>query len=235
MTRLSDISMLTIGGRSRIVATIASISLITALASCRQVDDPSPVTGSGEGLQVLNATRSAIDVLVDGVPRRTALEPSVASGGIALAPGAHSVVLRAPGGGRAEVSVTTGNSVSRSVVAYEGAAGVAAGVLPDTGAVVAEGKSKVRVVNLAPNSSIDIWRTQPDYQTGIRFQFPFPYNPEPSPYFQSDAGEWNVWITPTSDWSMRLAEARLDVPSGGRRTVAVVDSSGVLRLRVLVE
>ena len=105
-----------------------------------------------------------------------------------------------------------------------------------SGAVVPPGKSKVRVVNLAPNADVDIWRTQPDYQDGIRFQFPFPFDPEPGPYFQSDAGVWHVWITPTTDASLRLHETGpIDIPSGQKRTIAVVDSAGVLRLRVLID
>ena len=96
------------------------------------------------------------------------------------------------------------------------------------------GKSKVRVINLAPNSDIDIWRTQPDWQTGIRFQFPFPFDPEPGPYFQSDAGTWHVWITPTSNAANRLHETGpVVIPGGDRRTIVVVDSAGFLRLRVL--
>ncbi len=221
-------------GCSRGSLLSAVIAAASALASCTGVDEPIR-TGDGSMLQVLNATRSALDVLVDGAPRQAALGASLASAAIPLEPGVHSVVLRSPGGARAELSVTTSQGAGRSVVAYETSGGIGGGALADTGAVVPEGKSKVRVVNLAPNSSIDVWRTQPDYQTAIRFQFPFPYNPEPSPYFQSDAGEWHVWITPTSDWSSRLSEVTLNVPSGGRRTIVVVDSAGFLRLRVLAE
>lgn len=218
---------------SRGVAVIGSLTAVMALASCSGVDDPTWIDGSS--LHVLNATKHRLDVLVDGVPEYTALDASVVTGAIALAPGVHSVVLQAVGGVRTQFSVTTARGASRSVVAYETSGGIAGGALPDTGAVVPEGKSKVRVVNLAVGSSIDIWRTQPDYQIGTRFQFPFPYGPEPGPYVQSDAGQWNVWITSTSDWSTKLAEVSLNMPSGARRTIAVVDSSGVLRLRVLAE
>jgi hypothetical protein len=78
-------------------------------------------------------------------------------------------------------------------------------------------------------------RAREDDRDSALLQFPFPYGPEPGPYVQSDAGQWNVWITSTSDWSTKLAEVSLNVPSGARRTIAVVDSSGVLRLRVLAE
>ena len=224
-----------IGISARPFALLALVGLMTALISCQGVEDPRPTPISGDGLQLLNATSGSLDVVVDGTTRAAALKASLASDVIALAPGVHTVVLRASGAVAAQFSVTTAVGANRSAVAYETGGGIAAGVLPDTGAVVPAGKSKVRVVNLAQNSSIDIWRTQPDFQTGIRFQFPFPYNPEPGPYFQSDAGEWSVWITPTSDWSQRLSELTLNVPSGERRTIAVVDSAGVLRLRVLVE
>jgi hypothetical protein len=220
--------------RSRVIALVACLFVVTLLASCSQIDEPIRV-GDGSGMQVLNATRSAVDVLVDGDPKRVGLGPSLAAAIAPLGPGVHSVALRAPGGARADLLVTTKLGASRTVVVYEASGGIGGAALADTGALVPEGKSKVRVVNLAPSSSIDIWRTQPDFQSPTRFQFPFPYNPEPGPYFQSDAGEWHVWITPTSDWSLKLSEVTLNVPSGGRGTIAVVDSAGFLRLRVLAE
>ncbi len=78
-----------------------------------------------------------------------------------------------------------------------------------------DGKSKLRVVHLAGTApQVDIWRTQPDYQTPIRVMFPFPYGAESS-YLQSDPGTWTVFVTSTTDWNTRLAESG-PIPVGER-------------------
>lgn len=211
------------------------------LASVACSDPNTPASGVVALAGFLNATAGKVDVEVDGQSVLAGVDASIVApfSELDLTPGQHQVRVR-PAGSLAAGAVftltVTGQS-KRNVVAYQGpASGLSARVFEDTGAFVPSGKSKVRIVNLAPNSDIDIWRTQPDYQTGIRFQFPFPFDPEPGPYYQSDAGAWSVWITSTADWNTRLHETGpINVPSGEKRTIVVVDSAGKLRLRVLID
>jgi hypothetical protein len=214
------------------------VTLALLAASCGDATMPGGTTAASAGL--LNATASTLDVLVDGKTVAT----GVASSAIAslnelnLSPGQHQVRVQ-PSSGMgpgATVMLTASAGATHNLVAYLAGAALSARVLEDTGAIVPAGKSKVRVINLAPGSDIDIWRTQPDFPTGIRFQFPFPFDTVPGPYFQSDAGDWEAWITTTSDWTTKLHETgAFTVPSGEKRTVVVVDSAGTLRLRVLID
>lgn len=213
--------------------------LVVATASCGD-SGTAPPQATLAGF-FLNGTSGRADVLLNGALFMSNVESSVlaTASQLSLAPGVHQVTVRPTGAtsGGASFTLTVAAGRRSGFYAYQATgASLAAKVLADTGAIVPPGKSKVRVLNLAPGSDIDIWRTQPDFQTGIRFQFPFPFNPEPGSYFQSDAGVWHVWITSTSNHAVRLHETGpIDVPAGERRTVAVVDSAGRLRLRVLAE
>jgi hypothetical protein len=213
------------------------LSAIVLATACSEVTTPVASLPAVTGF--LNATTSTVQVEVDGQAVLIANGSTVANfDETALSPGQHTVVLRPMGSNPtnpAEFTLTVDGQSRRNFFAYQvpGAA-ISATVLEDTGAVVPAGKSKVRVINLAPDSEIDIWRTQPDFQQPITFQFPFPFNPEPGPFFQSDAGAWNVWITPINNPGSRIHETGpIEIPSGEKRTIVVVDSAGTLRLRVL--
>jgi hypothetical protein len=56
-----------------------------------------------------------------------------------------------------------------------------------------------------------------------------------SPYFQSDAGTWEVWVTAAGAAAKLATTGPFTIPAGQRRTVALVDSAGTLRLRVIEE
>ena len=222
--------------RPGIVRSVLASGLLTLGCSDSTTE---PVASVVTGPAFVNATAIALDFDITGAGTLANVRPSVAIAMPAgLSAGTHQAAVRIAGSittlALLSFEVTAANPTH--VIAFGTGSGITARALEDTGSIVPAGKSKVRVINLAPGSDIDIWRTQPDYQTGIRFQFPFPYDPEPGPYLQSDAGAWRVWITPTSDANLKLYDTGpFQVPSGERRTVVVVDSAGALRLRVLVE
>lgn len=222
--------------RARVVWSVLASGLLTLGCSDSTLQPGANVV---TGPAFVNATASALDFDITGVGTLANVRPSVALPMPAgLSAGAHQAAVRIAGSGGtlAMVSFEVSATNPTHVIAFGTGSGITARALEDTGSIVPAGKSKVRVINLAPGSDIDIWRTQPDYQTGIRFQFPFPYDPVPGPYLQSDAGSWRVWITPTWDANVKLYDTGpFQVPSGERRTVVVVDSAGALRLRVLVE
>jgi len=221
------------------IRLVALAALAGVWAACN--DSTAPGGGVLAASGFLNATAGKIDIAVDGQTVLSNVDASIVAplNESDLAVGQHEIRVRPAGAttGGALFSLTVHANGKRNFVAYQApGAALNATVLEDTGAIVPAGKSKVRVINLAPGSDIDIWRTQPDYQQPITFQFPFPFNPEPGPYLQSDAGVWHVWITPTSDASVKLDETGpIDIPSGEKRTIVVVDSAGKLRLRVLID
>jgi hypothetical protein len=211
---------------------------LAALAACS--DSPSQATEDTlAGVRVLNATGSGVDVSVDGVPTEH-LGPSLVSARYTIPSGGHQLVVVADNG-----VVVRQSTMNFAVVAPSrfttyawpgGPDSLTLDYLPDSATIVPAGKSKVRVLHLAENApALDIWRTQPDFPTPVKVVFPFTFNSAPLSYMQSDAGTWTVWITPESDSSVHIASVTFNVPGGERRTVALVDSVGTLRLRVLIE
>jgi len=79
---------------------------------------------------------------------------------------------------------------------------------------------------------ISIWRTQPDYGTMIRVQFPFPYRAV-SPYLQSTPGDWRVMVSSetnvpaTVPMPDTLADSGpIAVGTGTSKTVVIVNAVG---------
>lgn len=216
---------------------LALLAGAVGVAACNDMLDPLPVPDAG--VRVVNATQGPIDVLVDGVPVLSGLPMASVSSALGVASGTRRVRLRSAGGATAEVSVdvASGKALTAAAVAGTGGA-LAAQVLADTGSLVPAGKSKLRVSHLAASgaSAVEIFRTQPDFQTPVRIMTPFAYR-ETSPYLQSDPGTWEVFVAPAgSNGSPKVATSGpVLVPSGERRTVVLLDSAGVLRFRVIQE
>src|SRR6185436_2023044 len=137
-------------------------------------------------------------------------------------------------------------SAIRDVVTKEGAlvtlavtrssnGNVSSFVMDDTNSVVPAGATKVRVLHLAPNAGeLQVYRTQPDYQTPISWQFPFTYqaNPDPlsAPFYQSTVGTWDVrvWKTPANETGWSTTDVKITIPlaSGEKATVVILDKPG---------
>ncbi len=107
-------------------------------------------------------------------------------------------------------------------------------VLTDTGATVAAGKSKLRVVHFAASApAVLFYRTQPDYPSLVSVMFPFHYR-EASPYLESTPGDWSVTMA-TEHYTIGGAPLLTDtlyatgsiaVPAGTARTVVFMDAPG---------
>ena len=196
------------------------------------------------GIRVVNAFTTPVDVVVDGVVVGQAL----AAGSIdTVAPtvGVHSLTLRPVGAGVGVTqSVTTAPSTLKTFAAVRGASGVLGSVaLDDTNSVVPPGATKVRVLHFAPNAgTLQVYRTQPDYQQPIAWQFPFNYQSDPNsltaPFLQSTVGSWEVrvWQTPADSSGWATATVRIVIPlaSGDKKTVLMLDKvGGGVRIEVL--
>jgi hypothetical protein len=212
---------------------IVPLVLVVALAGCSE--DNSPLLTVGESaIRVLNAAAQPVDVLVDGVVVSSAVPASAVSSRLALGAGSHTVQVRGANGATASVAADTKSGDTRVIVAQAAGAGLAAAVL-DTGGVVPAGKSKMRIAHLAPSApAIESWRTQPDFPTPTHLVTPFQHGLVSS-YFQSDAGTWEVWVTAVGGTAKLATTGAFTIPDGQRRTVALVDSAGTLRMRVIEE
>jgi hypothetical protein len=217
-------------------ARLAPVLAFVLLAACDVSTPLDCCTGPQNSLRVVNAFTGPVDVLVDG---NVALA-SVAAGAIvttAAAPGSHAVALR-PSGSSASVTQTV-NTVSgamntlAAVRSTSGAIGTA--VLDDTNSVVPTGATKLRVLHLAPNAgTLQVYRTQPDYQQPISWQFPFTYQAEPTslsaPFYQSTVGTWEVriWQSPAdaSGWANAPVKVVLPLGSGEKKTILILDAPG---------
>ncbi len=187
-------------------------------------------------LRVINAFTTPVDVLIDGTVAISAL----AAGSIGTAsarPGAHALVLRPTGAGAsASASVTTTTGELRTIAAVRAAGGaVASAALDDTNSVVPSGATKLRVLHLAPNAGeLQVYRTQPDFQQPVSWQFPFTYQAQPTslsaPFYQSTVGSWDVriWQTPVgvSGWATAPLKVVVPLASGEKKTIVILDQVG---------
>lgn len=179
--------------RRRLVMTFAIAAL--GLACSGRDDSTAPVLPSAPSLQFVNGFGAPVDLVVDGVLKASAL-PNGALSPLSLDAGERAVVVRAIGvTGSSTLSVLVSSGTTVTVVALRGVAGaLAAQTLDDSNAVVPGDATKLRVLHLAPLAGeIQVWRTQPDYQTPIRWAFPFMYNAV-NTYYQSTPGTWEVRV-----------------------------------------
>jgi hypothetical protein len=177
-----------------------------------------------------------LDILIDGVVTTAALGVANVSSNTGVRAGSHVVGVRSPNGTVTNISVdAAANATVTTVVVPDTAARLAVSVLLDTGNVVPAGKSKLRVAHLANGGrAIEFWRTQPDFQTPVHIMTPFVYGAT-SPYLQSDSGNWEVFVTAPGGGVKLATTGAVNVASGERRTVVLLDSAGILRFRVIVE
>jgi hypothetical protein len=223
----------------------ASVALLSTLAGCQTEEllccsPPTP----NPALRIVNAFPGPVDVLIDG----SVVLGSLPAGYIySTQPtqGAHTVALRSSGGtATVSESVTTSEGVLNTIAAVRAPNGVlATAVLDDTGSVVPAGATKVRVLHLAPSAGeLQVYRTQPDFQQPVSWQFPFTYQAQPdalsAPFYQSTVGTWEirVWQTPAdaSGWSTATVKAVIPLASGEKRTVLILDNpAGGIRLEII--
>jgi hypothetical protein len=208
---------------------------LALLSACDSGETLCCSTGA-PAVRLVNAYTSPVDVLIDGNVAISAM-PAGAIDTVSASAGDHTITLRPTGSGSsAAQAVTTANGALSTIAIVRNTAGsVASAVLDDTNAVVPSGATKVSVLHLAPNAgTIQVYRTQPDYQQPISWQFPFNYQPEPTslsaPFYQSTVGSWEVraWQSPAdaSGWDTAPVKVVIPLASGEKKTVIILDKDG---------
>jgi hypothetical protein len=219
---------------TRFVATTIG-TLAFGLAACSSAVEP--VRSST--VSVANATSGSLGASVDGVKVLFAVPPN-RSTGMMIGEGAHTIQLIDDANRTTDVAVKSSADTAHTVVAYPriiagATTGISTAVLADTGAAVPAGKSKLRVAHLAANAgNIEIWRSQPDFPSGVHIMTPFPYQAT-SPYLQSDPGTWEVWLTAAGSTVRTVSSGPIQIPSGERRTVLLLDGASGPRFTVVTE
>ncbi|HEY4100406.1 MAG TPA: DUF4397 domain-containing protein [Gemmatimonadales bacterium] len=216
-----------------------SISMLLLVAACSSGGTEVVTGGTGGQLRVVNGSQAvaAVQVFVDGAPvSSSSFATGVISSVFAVDSGEHLVEFRPVGGGagNAQMAEFAPNKLVLAVAVDSGGR-LTPAIMADTNSIVPAGATKVRVANLAQNAGrIDIWRTQPDFGTPIRVEFPFLYGTI-SPYLQSTPGNWNVLVSDTVATNAGPnpgmpdtlgASDAFSVPEGALRTVLVVDKPG---------
>jgi hypothetical protein len=217
------------------IPRIALLAVAAVLGSACSDTTTTPAA-SDSSIRVINASGVPLDVLVDGNVAVSGLGVSNVSEKTGIASGSHVVAMRMANGIVASITLqAVANQTAMTVVVPSATAGLSVSVLADTGSIVPAGKSKLRVSNLAGGTQgIELWRTQPDFQTPVHIMTPFVYGAT-SPYLQSDPGAWEVFVTPPGGGAKLATTGAVNVPSGERRTVVLLDSLGVLKFRVIAE
>jgi hypothetical protein len=212
---------------------VASIAL--GASGCLDTGD-TVAPGIGAGIRFVNATSVPLDVLFDGQVALEGLPATRYSVPYLMEPGVRTISFRTRTGVMATATVTAEPYQTFTAVGLPGSGNtpIVAEILPDTNSEPVAGKSKVRVIHVAPAAPpVQAWRTQPDFATPIHVALPFTYGTS-SNFVQSDPGEWRVWATPAAGGDSILADTGPFLVVGNAlATVFLMDSAGVTVLRIV--
>lgn len=216
-------------------------ALLVAAACSDDATSPTPGGGNTDGrLQVVPgiAALSSVDIVVDGQTKLTNAAYGVPTSAIALSLGAHQVKMvpagTAPSVGGTTVTLRAGDTTRVVVIGTPAAMNPV--TLGDTGATPVPGKGKLRVSHLAANApAIDVYRTQPDFQTFVTFMTPFPFQSS-SPFIESTPGNWVIRVTAKGTQQVLAESGPIRVDALWIRTVLLLDApNGGIKITPLGE
>ena len=219
------------------------VPALVAMTACSSDDPSGPNNNNGNTdgrLQVVPgiSALAAVDIVVDGKTRLTNAAYGVPSATIALALGTHQVKVVPPGTAATPGGTTVtlqANDTTRVVVIGTPTA-MTPVALGDTGAAPVPGKGKLRVSHLAANApAIDVYRTQPDFPSFVKFMDPFPLQSS-SPFIESTPGNWVIRVTAKGTNEVLAESAPVRVDALWVRTVLLLDApNGGIKITPLGE
>jgi len=212
---------------------VTLLATLALLAGCSSADHMHGEFGAHGSLFLINGASVAgtVKVYLDGHNQGTLGVAQQYTNGD-MPTGSHLLEVRLSNGSLGfSRQISLADHDMLTIIALDSSGVLRSTILADSNAVVPAGATKLRVAHYAQASSgIDIWRTQPDYGTPIRVQFPFNYQ-DVSPYLQSTVGNWEVMVStpvvnPGDPIPDTLATTGVfPIPEGASRTVLVVDGS----------
>ena len=223
---------------------LASLLAVLLTIGCGSDTGTSCCSTGPIALRVINGYTAPVDVLIDGRLAMAALATG-AIGTISATSGAHTLELRATGAvvTQSQSLATSAGAISTVAVLRSASGTLTSAILDDTNSVVPAGATKVRVLHFAPNAgTLQVFRTQPDYQQPISWQFPFTYQAAPTslsaPFYQSTVGSWEVriWKAPadSSGWSSATVRVIVPLAGGQKKTILILDAlGGTVRTEVI--
>ncbi|MFL5613204.1 MAG: DUF4397 domain-containing protein [Gemmatimonadaceae bacterium] len=211
------------------------LSLVAfAVAGCNTDITDCCSLGAHPSFRIVNAFTTPVTVTMDG--KLVATIPAGFIDTIPAATGNHSLALRSTTlPANLSMPFTTTAGLNTMALTRSSNGDIISSQLDDTNSVVPAGATKLRIIHLAPNAgTLQVYRTQPDYQTPIAWQVPFDYQTDISsitaPFLQSTAGTWEVhiWQTPAdaSGWSNAPVKVLIPLSSGEKRTILMLDKAG---------
>lgn len=211
---------------SRIGVAAATIILLASTA-CH--DSTAPVE-SDSTIEVVNATLDWIDIAIDGRQMTFGgLSMNGLSNSFGVPAGIHHVRINSFGltPVSTEITLDTKRFADQMLVVYPSGGGPSAApamtVLVDSSTYMSNGKSQLRVANLAAaTGAIEIWRSEPG-SPGSRMMSPFPSGTASS-YLEGDPGVWEVWTTALGGTTKTASSGPIEIPALFRRSVLVLDS-----------
>jgi hypothetical protein len=213
---------------------------LSAVLACGDYGTSYTGGGGGHGSAILRIVQSAsgpnsVQVRWNGQLIVGGLSPGGISSRLNVAAGTAAFELTPIGGGTpSSRTLTFEDGGTYTVVAQDSSGVILPQLVNDTNAIVAAGKSKLRVIHSATQApAIDIYRTQPDFQTLITIMFPFDYQ-DVSPYLESDPGDWSIVVTPAGLTDTLFFTGPINVGSGKLVTVVVMDSTAAGGIRAVV-
>jgi len=223
------------------VRTLLLLPAILVAAACSD-DSTSPQSnGNTDGrLQVIPgiAALSAVDIVVDGQTKVANAAYGVPTSAIALSLGNHQVKMvaagTAPTQGGTTVTLRAGDTTRVVVIGTPSAMNPV--TLGDTGAAPVPGKGKLRVSHLAANApAIDVYRTQPDFQSFVKFMDPFPFQSS-TPFIESTPGNWVIRVTAKGTQQVLAESGPIRVDELWIRTILLLDGpNGGIKITPLGE
>ena len=172
------------------------------------------------------AAVASVDVVVDGQTRLTSVAYGVPSSPIALSLGQHQVRVvptgTAPSAGGTTVDTACGRHHARRH--HRHPERVDPRRTRRHWRDSRPGKGKLRVIHLATGApAIDVYRTQPDFATFVKFMDPFPYG-EKTPFMESTPGNWVIRVTTKGTTQVLTESAPIRVDALWIRTVLLLDA-----------
>lgn len=212
-------------------------AILTVAACSDDAAGPDNTAKDGRLQVVLGvAALPTADIIVDGETRLTNVAYGVPSSTLALSVGQHQVKAVAPGtaatAGGTTITLRAGDTTRVVVIGTPTA--LTPITLGDTGAAPVPGKGKLRVSHLAANApAIDVYRTQPDFGTFVKFMDPFPYQ-SASSFVESTPGNWVIRVTAKGTDQVLAESGPIRVDALWIRTVLLLDApNGGVRITVL--
>jgi Domain of unknown function (DUF4397) len=216
----------------RNLATAMVLAAVAVSVACWMPDGPerpaAPTTGTRMRLLHASASQIPLDVIVDNIVVIQDMRYAGASAYIHVDSGPHQLSFRVSGSTSTLFSSPAFFRAETPYTLVPISAGALIGALffPDTGALPADGRVKLRVINAAVTSPpMDVLLGLPDEPSEIIMYYPSPFA-SLSEWREGLPGTWRVRFRAQRDSTLLADTGPITLASGRSRTVVLMDRPG---------